>query len=917
MTRLLADIRPEETRGAIAAFATLGLLMAAHALLETGRDALFLATLPAEYLPWMYLGIAGCALVITEYKRRAASGLKRRFVLSFVLIVGAVVTGVFWWAAQFRGTRPLLLLYVWTGVFGTIAVLQFWLAMTSAYTVVQAKRLFGFIGAGSILGATVGSATARWITGVVETRHVLIASSACMVLAAIAAAFPMRHVALTNGDAKGHELEVRDDAGLPEALGKLGKNPYVRRVAGLVLVSTVALTLTDYVFKSAVAQQIPARELGTFFSSVYTILNVGALLVQILLVGWLLDRIGVDRVLWLLPVFLVIGGVWAALAGGLLPVLLMKGGDGALRHSTHRTGLEVLYVPLDDRMRSRAKSFIDVVGHRGGQALGSILILASLAGGWSSWLVPVLVVLASLTWIASAATLKPHYLDLFRHRLRDDAVATRTSLPRLDQRSLELLFAALNSPRDAEVLAALELLRAEGKVQLVPALILHHPSSAVVLRAIEIFVQAKRHDFVSVAVRLLDHSDPEVRAAALRGVASVEPDEAILRSVLEDKSPAVRSTALVSLVSGGWIEGEDAHRALRAIVEHGTPEAKRALAAAIRFQPATLYEEVLLELVEDEDAQVRHETVRAMVEVRSTRFLPAMLPLLCERDMREAVRDAMVAMGPPALAFLGEALDRRDLPYRIRLHLPRSISRFEPADAAPYLMRHLVDEDGSIRFKVLRGLGRLRARDPDVPLERELLEAAAERTLIDAYRALDFRLALERGVAEDRTRNTPAGEVLRDLLAERCHHATERAFRLLALLTPGEDYKRIYRGLRSRDVTVRASSRELLANVLPARLRDGLLSLVDDVTPAERVARAGALYTTDEPEYEVVLLRLLESGSESLACIAAYHAAELGITALRPRLEAMRPSRSERMREVLEHALALLDRRAGPWVAHG
>ena len=39
---------------------------------------------------------------------------------------------------------------------------------------------------------------------------------------------------------------------------------YVRSLAVLVLVSTVALTLGDYVFKSAVARAIPPAELGAF-----------------------------------------------------------------------------------------------------------------------------------------------------------------------------------------------------------------------------------------------------------------------------------------------------------------------------------------------------------------------------------------------------------------------------------------------------------------------------------------------------------------------------------------------------------------------------------------------------------------------------------------------------------------------------
>src|SRR5260221_6843918 len=62
MFRGLTSVRPEERPGAAAAFVTIFGILAAHTLLETARDALFLARLPASRLPWVYLIIAGVAV---------------------------------------------------------------------------------------------------------------------------------------------------------------------------------------------------------------------------------------------------------------------------------------------------------------------------------------------------------------------------------------------------------------------------------------------------------------------------------------------------------------------------------------------------------------------------------------------------------------------------------------------------------------------------------------------------------------------------------------------------------------------------------------------------------------------------------------------------------------------------------------
>jgi ATP:ADP antiporter, AAA family len=54
MLRRLLDVRPEERRPAATAFLVLFGILAAHTVLETARDALFLARLPPSQLPpWM------------------------------------------------------------------------------------------------------------------------------------------------------------------------------------------------------------------------------------------------------------------------------------------------------------------------------------------------------------------------------------------------------------------------------------------------------------------------------------------------------------------------------------------------------------------------------------------------------------------------------------------------------------------------------------------------------------------------------------------------------------------------------------------------------------------------------------------------------------------------------------------------
>jgi hypothetical protein len=95
--RFLADVRPEERRVTAAAFLSLFGALAAHTMLETGRDALFLARLPADQLPWMYLAMAVLAVFVT---RTRARGLASGRSLPFLTAAGALGTFGFWAAGS-------------------------------------------------------------------------------------------------------------------------------------------------------------------------------------------------------------------------------------------------------------------------------------------------------------------------------------------------------------------------------------------------------------------------------------------------------------------------------------------------------------------------------------------------------------------------------------------------------------------------------------------------------------------------------------------------------------------------------------------------------------------------------------------------------------------------------------------------
>ena len=88
----LADIRPDERRTLLVAFSTLFGILAAHTVLETARDALFLARLPASQLPWVYIAMAVAAVLISQVPAQGLRAKLGRHGLSASLLLMALVT---------------------------------------------------------------------------------------------------------------------------------------------------------------------------------------------------------------------------------------------------------------------------------------------------------------------------------------------------------------------------------------------------------------------------------------------------------------------------------------------------------------------------------------------------------------------------------------------------------------------------------------------------------------------------------------------------------------------------------------------------------------------------------------------------------------------------------------------------------
>ncbi len=150
-------VRPREQRLVIR-FALLHFaLIASYTLARAARDAVFLDTLTAKRLPYLYVGVAvWTAFVSSAFTRFSLQRTLQHSLSQLLVVCGAALAAFALILMYLPGAVSVIAFYLWTGAYGLILVSLFWVLANEASDPREARRLFGIIGASGILGGMVG-----------------------------------------------------------------------------------------------------------------------------------------------------------------------------------------------------------------------------------------------------------------------------------------------------------------------------------------------------------------------------------------------------------------------------------------------------------------------------------------------------------------------------------------------------------------------------------------------------------------------------------------------------------------------------------------------------------------------------------------------------------------------------------------
>jgi len=857
------DVRTGEVGLFARVFFVLGLTIAGHTLLETARDALFLARLPPKALALVYVAVALGMLVITPLNVRLTRRAGPRNALVVSLLLTAFVSA--WFRTRPSAPGTVFALYVFGTLSATLLIGQFWLLAGTLFSASQSRRLFGPLASGGVLGAIAGAGTATLLLEVTQVRSLLSAAP----LAYFGAALLVSKVPIETPDPAA--TAPKATSSLAPELTKMRRDPFLWRLAAIAALSVAVSLVIDYLYRAKVASSLHAEQLAPFFARYQLLLNIGSLLLQLTVTSSVVQRVGVLGLALTAPAMLTMGSALSALSSASFAVVVtLKATDSALRNSLGRVASELLWAPVENQARGRG--LVDLLVTRSTQALaGALLLGVTMTRNPSPVLLATCAAGLSCAWLLVGLGLRTPYIALFRSALRRGSVERDFTLGELDLTSLEMLVEALAKPDANEVIAAMNVLAERGRQKLIPALILHHSDEAVLVRALELFGGTDRRDWLPLGERLLDHDNPRVQQAALRAFALSGVSQ-VLERILDHSNPSLRAFAALYLaqLNGHAFPGDpltwelfradDAQHTLKlgfieTLAAHPPADATRILLQLARLPALLGAVTQSLSLVGDETS------------------IPFLIGRLKFAEDRLAARRGLVRLGPAAFEALEHTLADQRVERRVRIHIPRTIAAFANREAvALSISLMLGDQEGLIRYKALRGLGEL-AKETSLAIPNGPIADELKRNALEYLRLFSARTSLERdGVLAARL----AVKLVRELLDDKIQQSFDRLARLLQIMHRGDDIRAIFSALGSEDRRQRGQAIEFLDALIRGvgRSADDVASLlrlvVDDLPAEERARRASELVGVFASAHDT--LELLARDQDAILRDLAEHA---------------------------------------------
>ncbi|MEZ5197556.1 MAG: HEAT repeat domain-containing protein [Bacteroidales bacterium] len=856
LLRNVFDIREGEYRKAILMQLNIFIIISTLLIVKPAVNGMFLAKLGAENLPNAFVLVAIFAGLVSLLYSRVLSRMALNTIMIRTLIISTISLMVFGILLRlnFLEGWVLYIFYIWVAIFAVLSASQFWILANIVFNPREAKRLFGFIGAGAIAGGIFGGYLTSIIAELISSENLLFVAAAMLVFCIPITQQIWKKEVLETQTKFQRKKRIRGFDSNPFAL--IRKSKHLTYLAAIIGISVIVAKLVDYQFSAISSLKIPdADDLTSFFGFWFSTFNVISLIIQLFITRRVVGVFGVGTSLFFLPVGIMIGAFLVLIFPELWAVIILKLIDGSLKQSVNKSATELMVLPIPLEIKNQTKSFIDVFVDSAATGISGLILIFLVTGlDLSTRFISLMILVFFFLWIYFARKIRLEYIRSFKLKI-DQVKENRVKKDEMDlskESVLNGLKKVLRQGTEKQIIFVLRKIKEMPDDRLfaeVPVL-LDHPSALIRSETLQCLYYYKNQRFVEKVMTMIKDPDQQVKTSAFDYLIEHTPENLVdlLSKYLKDKDYRVRGAALVSLA----METRD-NPALKSKFDlEGRIDKKISSLSGLKDTEEIKFRKIIIlktiaqanlpahysmihELMKDEDQQVVMQAIVSAGNTLSPEFIEPISNFLAIEKYRQSAKQALLNYGPGLVEKLEEVINDDAWEEALLHHIPSILSQIGTQQSVELLFSLLDHSDIGMRMEALRSLNILQTNHSHLRFHQK---AVIRRILDEAHLYLETLTALYsqttvKGI-EERNLSSESQEKLLEarkslivLLERRLDGNLERIFRLLGLKYPFEDILNIYQGIQSKKPDMRINALEFLDNLLETNLKRVLIPIVE------------------------------------------------------------------------------------------
>ncbi len=841
------DIREGEESISLLMQLYIFLIICALLIVKPTVSALFLSQLGAENLSVAFIIIAVTAVVVSYFYNKSLERFPLRYIIRTTLglfSLGFVIMGfivAFDWVTPFF----VYLFYTMVGMFALLATSQFWVLANVVFNVREAKRLFGFIGAGGIAGGIAGG----YITSIAAAT---LGNGALMILAGLLIAsciIVFKRIWKTRVQTLSRfKRKERATVSTESSVKLIYKSKHLTYLAAVIGLGVLVAKLVDYQFSYIAAAKIPdPQDLASFFGFWFSTFNIISLLIQLFVTNKILENTDISVSLIALPVGIVLLCLGLLIFPELWIVVIIKGLDGSLKQSLHKSAVELLSLPIPASVKNKTKTFIDVVVDSLATGVAGFLLIFVIKGlDLSAQYITAITIAVVITWIYIVFKVRETYLGTFKESImmNENLANAKKSSSRIRE-NMRIIF---QSGSERDILLMLKRLPevAHPSIKEDVLKLLDHENHQIKAAVIENLSyvtkkpQVRVQDFIYI-------KDDELIVATMKYLLSQDKiSHQFFEQYLNYEDEFISTAALLCLAR----ESEDNPRLaakynlnLRVKVfidEMGSNESDLRVSEIARiietlgYVKRSRYHDIIFRYLKHPNPILKNAALLAAGETAREKFLPILFEELEDINYRESSITAISGFGNGIIPQLYKKYLNANLNKKQKSQIPNIISKIHTEKAYRTLFKMSQRGDFSLRTKTADLLYDWRKSGVEYTITARTLrsmissESKLYRILLSCYFSLRI---IERSKLPENKDVSLSLKTSRSHLIQQIKGSLElnlkRIFNLLALYYNPEDVFVAYKGLKSETKDSQIHAMEYLDGLLGRNLKTLLLPLLE------------------------------------------------------------------------------------------